>query len=88
MKLPDILTPDGRKAWAFMAIVGGCVVFTLFAAVGVYLVRESAWFAFWLALAAHAQLLVGMTALSFLLGRRASFKISRDSVELDDKDPS
>ena len=85
MKLPDISTPDGRRAWAFAAIVGGCIVFTVFAAVGVYLVRNSAWFAFWLALAAHGQILVGMTALSFVLGRRVKIEATKDGLTVDDK---
>ena len=81
---PDITTPDGRRAYSFMAICGGCIVFTGFAAVGLYLVRASAWFTFWLALAAHGQILVGMTAFSFVLGRRVKIKGSRDAFEIDD----
>ena len=85
VNLPDITTPEGRKAWAFVAIVGGCIVFTVFAAVGVYLVRNSAWFAFWLALAAHGQVLVGMGALAFVLGARRSIKITREGAEIKDQ---
>ena len=81
MKWP--LDPESRRAWAFMAILGGCVVMTLFAAVGVYLVRGEAKLAFWLALAAHAQILVGMTALSALLVRR-TVKAGRDGIEITD----
>lgn len=88
MKLPSILTPDGRRAWSFAAIVGGCVVFTAFAAVGVYLVRNSPWFAFCLALAAHAQILVGMTALSFVLGRRVKIEATRNGLSVDDREES
>ena len=84
MKWPDIETADGRRAWAFAAIVGGCIVFTAFAACGVFLVRKSAGLSFWLALAAHAQILVGLTALAALFVRR-SIKVSRDSIEIDDK---
>lgn len=83
MSLPDILTHDGRRAWAFAAIVGGCVVFTVFAAVGVYLVRKDAQLAFYLALAAHAQILVGMTALAALFVKR-TVKIGRDGAEISD----
>lgn len=85
MPLPDLTTPEGRRAWALIALVGGCIVFTGFAAVGVYLVRTNAWFAFWLALAAHGQVLVGMTALAFVLGVRRRVKISRDGAELEDE---
>ena len=84
MKLPPIMTPDGRRAWAFSAIVGGCMIFTLFAAAGVYLVRGDAKLAFFLALAAHGQVLVGMTALGWVLGRRMQTDVSKDGIKLDD----
>lgn len=83
MKLPTLLTPDGRRAYAFAAILGGCVVMTVFAAVGVYLVSGNAGLSFWLALAAHAQILVGLTLLGALFVRR-SFKVGRDGVEITD----
>lgn len=81
--IPDLTTPDGRRAWAFLAILGGCMTFTVFAAVGVYLVRNVAGFSFWLALAAHGQALVGMTALSALLVKR-TVRAGRDGVEISD----
>jgi hypothetical protein len=84
MNLPDISSPGGRKAWAFLAMVGGAMVFTLFAAVGVWLVRNSIGLSFWLAVLAHAQVFVVLTGLAALLVKR-SVKISRDSVEIDDK---
>ena len=84
MKLPNIMTSDGRRAWSFAAIVGGCMTFTVFAAVGVYLVRHHPSFAFWLAIAAHVQILVGMTALGWTLGRRVVFSGGRDGVTLSD----
>lgn len=80
---PRLDSPDGRRAWAFLALLGGCVVFTLFAAAGVFLVRRDAGFSFWLALAAHAQILVAMTALSALLVRR-TVRAGRDGVEISD----
>lgn len=83
MNLPGIMSPDGRRAWAFAALVGGCVTFTLFAAVGVYLVRQDAEKAFWLALAAHGQVLVGMTAIGALLVKR-TIRAGRDGVEISD----
>lgn len=86
MKTPDIMNPDGRRAWAFAAIVGGCIVFTVFAAVGVYLVADNAHYAFLLALAAHAQVLVGMGALGWVLGRRVSISATRDGITTDDKE--
>lgn len=79
------MTPDGRRAWAFLALVGGCVVFTGFAAWGVYLVRARAEFSFYLALAAHVQVLVGLTALAALLIRR-TIKAGRDGIEISDQE--
>lgn len=84
MNFPDILSHDGRRAWAFAAIVGGCVIFTIFAAVGVWLVADNAEYAFYLALAAHAQILIGMTALAALFVRR-TIKVTRSGVEIADE---
>lgn len=86
MSLPTILSPDGRRAWAFAAICGGCVVFTVFAAVGVWLVSGNALYALILALAAHLQILVGMTALGWALGRRMTVEGSRDGFKLNDQE--
>ena len=85
MKLPSILTPDGRRAWAFAALVGGAMTFTVFAAYGVYMVRNVAGFTFWLALAAHAQVFVVLTGLAALLIKR-TVSVGRDGVTIDDKD--
>jgi hypothetical protein len=59
-------------------------VFTLFAVVGVWLVSDNAEYAFYLALAAHAQVFLGMAALGSLLVKR-TMKIGRDGLEFDDK---
>lgn len=80
----NLETPDGRRAAAFAAILGGCVVMTLFAAVGVYLVRGDTSLSFWLAIAAHVQILVGMTGLIALFVKR-SIKLSRDGVDISDQ---
>ena len=85
MILPSILTPDGRRAWAFLAIVGGCMVFTGIIIWSVWALRDTAGFVFWLALAAHAQIFVGMTALGWVMGRRLIASASRDGVTINDK---
>ena len=84
MKLPPIETHEGRRASAFFAILGGCVVMSLFAAVGVYLVSGDAKLSFWLAIAAHVQILVGMTALGWAMGRRMLAEVSKDGVKIND----
>jgi hypothetical protein len=84
MKLPPILTPDGRRAWAFLALLGGCAVMTAFAAIGVYIVRNDSGLSFWLAMAAHVQIIVGMTGFGALLYKR-TIKAGRDGVEISDQ---
>jgi hypothetical protein len=84
--IPPIETHDGRRAWAFIAIWGGCVVFTIFAAVAVWLVSGNALYSLYLGLAAHVQVLVGMTAIGWALGRRVKFDAGKDGVKLDDSE--
>ena len=84
MKFPDISTHDGRRALAFLAVMGGAMVFTLFAAAGLWLLRNHPGFTFYLALAAHVQVLVGMTALGWQMGRRLNVNAGRDGVSLND----
>lgn len=81
--LPSLVTTDGRKAWALLALLGGCVVFTSFVAAGVYLTRDDPEFSFYLAIAAHVQILIGMLSLGGLLVRR-SVKITKDGMEYMD----
>ena len=81
----DITTPDGRRAFAFLASVGGCMVFTAIIIWSVWMIRDHAGFVFWLALAAHVQVFVGMTALGWAMGRRLLASASRDGVTIDDK---
>jgi hypothetical protein len=85
MKLPPVDTHDGRRAFAFFAILGGCVVMTLFAAAGVYLVSGDTKLSFWLAIAAHVQILVGMTAMGWAMGRRLQIDVSKDGAKIDDR---
>jgi hypothetical protein len=84
MKSPDFVTPDGRRAWAFLAIVGGCVVFTAIIIGSLWLIKDHDEFVFYLALAAHVQVLVGMTALGWVMGRRLQASASRDGVTIND----
>ena len=84
MSLPSLLTADHRRAWAFAAILGGCIVFTGFAAVGVWLVSGNAYYSLILALAAHLQLLIGMSAFGFVLGRRMSVEANKGGFGIKD----
>jgi hypothetical protein len=85
MNLPTIMTPDGRRAWAFLAIVGGCMVFTAIIIWSAWTIRDSAGLIFWLAMAAHVQVFVGMTALGWTMGRKLLLSATRDGVTIDDK---
>lgn len=84
MKLPSISDRDGRKAWTFLALVGGAMVFTVFAAVGVYLVRKFAGYSFYLALAAHAQVALVLLSLGALLVKR-TISAGRDGLTYSDQ---
>jgi hypothetical protein len=85
VRLPDISTHDGRRAYAFLAIMGGAMVFSLFIWIALWLVREHHGFVFYLALAAHAQVLVGMTALGWAMGRRLQLSGGKDGVTINDQ---
>lgn len=83
MKLPSISDGDGRRAWTFLALVGGAMVFTVFAAVGVFLVRQFASYSFYLALAAHAQVALVLLSLGALLVKR-TISAGRDGLTYAD----
>lgn len=59
-------------------------MFTLFAAVAVYLVSDHPAYSFYLGLAAHVQVLVGLTAMGWAMGRRVNISAGKDGVKLDD----
>ena len=62
---------------------GGSVVFTIFAAIGLWLVAASLQYVFWLAVVAHAQLAIIMTGfIAQLVKRRVS--VSKDGFLVED----
>lgn len=79
-----LTNPESRRSWAFLALVGAAVVFTGFAAYGVYALRNSAGFTFWLALAAHAQVFVVLASLGGLVVKR-TVKVTKDGAEYSDQ---
>ena len=81
--MKPLLSPDGRRAAAFLVVLGGCVTMTLYAVAVLYLVRGQAVLAFWLGLAAHLHILLGLTAFAALWIKR-SIKASRDGIEITD----
>lgn len=60
------------------------MVFTVFAAVSVWLVSGNPLYSLYLGLAAHLQILVGMTALGWQMGRRLQGKLGKDGAEIND----
>ena len=85
-RVPTILSPDGRRAWAFAAIMGGAGVFTLFAAVGLYMVRENLLYVLWLTLAVHVHLFVALTAFGWALGRRIQLEGNKEGARFSDQE--
>lgn len=83
MNLPPIMTPDGRRAYAFLAVLGGCLVMTVFAAIGVWLVSGNTEYSFWLAMAAHAQIALGLGVFGAQFVKR-TLKAGRDGIEISD----
>lgn len=64
--------------------MGGCFIFTIMAAVAIYIVSVNAYYSLLLGLAAHLQLFVAMGAFSFVLGRRMRLKGGRDGFDYHD----
>jgi len=85
-RLPDIMTPDGRRAWAFAALFGAALVFTLFIVWGLWHLRAAVRETFWLAIAAHVQLIMVIGGFTWVLGRRMLIKADRDGATLDDRE--
>lgn len=82
--IPPLYTADGRRAWAFMAILGGCMVSTVYLFGATWFLRGEPGFLFWLAMAANVQLLIGLTLLGALFVRR-TIRIDRNGVEISDQ---
>lgn len=82
--MPPLDTPDGRRGWALVALVGGAMTFTGIAAFGAWELRNQAGFIFWLTLAAHAQVAIVLASLGGLLVKRM-FKVTRDGLDYTDQ---
>lgn len=77
-------TYEGRRAMAFFSLLGGCVTMTLYAIAALTLVRLHAHYVFWLGIAAHVQVLVGLTLFGALFVRR-TVEAGRDGVKIKDE---
>lgn len=72
-----------RKNLAIWMMFGGSIVFTIFAAIGLWLVAASLQYVFWLAIVAHAQLAIIMTGfIAQLVKRRIT--AGKDGITISD----
>lgn len=69
IKLLDLETNE-RKNLSLWMMFGGSIVFTIFAAIGLWLVSASLQYVFWLAVIAHVQLALIMTGFIAQLVKR------------------
>lgn len=81
----SMLTPDGRRAWAFLALIGASLVFTALICWGLWHLRDQVHETFWLAILAHAQLFMVLGGFTWVLGRRMLVTASRDGATIDDR---
>ena len=85
MTLPSLLTPEGRRAYAFAAILGGSMMMTIFAWVVLYIVRDSKGLAFWMGMAAMAIIFTCITGLIAMFVKR-TVEVSRGGIKVTDGD--
>lgn len=77
--------PEGRRGWALMLMAGGGSSMTIYAGVGLYLVREHANYVFYLALASLGLILVVLTGYAGLLVKRTiKGSVLGNSIEISD----
>jgi hypothetical protein len=84
VRIPSITSHDGRRALAFLAVLGGCMVQTLYLFVVTWWLQGHAEYLFYLALADVVLIFVGMTALGWQMGRRLVASAGRDGVSIND----
>lgn len=81
-----LLSPDGRRAAAFGALLGGGVAMTIYAAFAMWLVRAVPQYVLWLGLAAHVAVLVALTGFAGLLVKRTlRASVAGSSFEASDQ---
>ena len=61
---------DRRRDWALYVLTGGGMAMTLYAAAALYIVQHYAHYAYWLGMAAMANILVLFTGIAGLLVKR------------------
>lgn len=86
MKLLSLETNE-RKNLSLWMMFGGALVFTIFAAVGLWLVSVNLKYVFLLAVLAHVQIITIMTGfIAQLVKRRVS--VNKDGISVEDTNDS
>jgi hypothetical protein len=81
-----LMDADGRRAWAFFAMLLGCGIMTGFAALALLLVRRDAAYTFWLGIAAHVQIFVALSGFTAMFIKRDyDIETKVGSVKIKDK---
>lgn len=65
-----LMVPEGRRAWALVALWGAGVATLAYAAAALWLVRNNPGLVFWLGIMAHISVLVAITGFAGLLVKR------------------
>lgn len=81
----DTAKGERRRDWALLFLNGGGIAMTIYAAVCLYLLRETPGFVFYLGMAAMVQILIVFTGILGLLVSR-SIKLSRQEISITDHD--
>lgn len=88
--LAALMLPEGRRAWALVALWGAGVAVLAYAAAAMWLVRDHAGLVFWLGIMAHISVLVAISGFAGLLVKRRITGKVKDLAEfgIDDIEQS
>ena len=79
-----LFNSDGRRAGAFVALMGAAFMFTVYAAVVLYIIRDSIGLVFWLGVGAHLQIAIITTGFIALFVKR-SLTVTRTGISINDE---
>jgi len=85
MTLPSIMSPDGRRAWSFVALFGAGIIATSIIFFVLWRLGDEKQPLFWLAVLANGHIFVVLTTYGWVLGRRMLASATRDGVTVDDR---
>ena len=82
-EIVDPIRSDRRRDLGLLALFGGGISMTGYAAYALWLVRHDASFVFWLGLSALALVAITLTGFAALIVKR-TIRLSRDGLEISD----